>query len=371
MQAPAALALCVDECRRANNCSVGGTLHNSVAITYRDTRHAGWPYTGLVGLGLNRHPKLIGVVDVGSALPSALPRASAHADHCRVSDSPCLRVNLHDFHEPSCSRFGNLPLIKPSCRENQNRVPKIYHAIGRDEQPPFVVKSNAMRNHGYRLNYHNDTSGHQYVSDNCGPAVAEAFRCFIPAAYRADLFRFCALVAEGGVYLDGDILLLAPMAAVHSPCADATIGHDYPQGPHVPDRSVGYQMKLLAALPKSPLFHCMLSRIVQNVRQRFELGGATLTVTGPGLLAACVEQCTASGGRCVGSSPRNTTIAITYRDTRQAAGPFAGLLGTDSKGHDRLLAFEMPSQHHFREGSEEHYSTVRSSIYREDCSLLP
>lgn len=287
---------------------------------------------------------------------------------CLVSNSSCLKVNLHDYHEASCLRFQKLPLIRPRCaRANLPRVPLIYHATGSGGVPTFAIQSNSLRNSQYRLNYHNDSSGFDYVLKHCGPSVAEAYRCLKPSAYRADVFRFCALVAEGGVYLDGDILLLEPMSDIYSECSDATIGYDYPQGPTVAERAPGYQMKALAAVPQSPLFRCMLARIVKNVQTRFEFGGATLAVTGPGLLAQCYSDCAAPHSDCMGQG--GTSVAITYFDTRQAAGPYSGLLGADDRGKDKLLAFELPSKHHFHKGDVEHYSTVRSSIYRDTCSL--
>ena len=51
----------------------------------------------------------------------------------------------------------------------------------------------------------------------------------LPCRYRADIFRFCALYADGGVYLDADLELMVPLDDTHSPCSHVTIGHDYPQ----------------------------------------------------------------------------------------------------------------------------------------------
>jgi len=80
-------------------------------------------------------------------------------------------------------------------------VPPIYHAIDAASTPPPAVLANVHRNPEYKLNYHNDSSAYVYVLDRCGKEVAEAFRCFLAPAYRADVFRFCAVLKDGGVYV--------------------------------------------------------------------------------------------------------------------------------------------------------------------------
>ena len=82
------------------------------------------------------------------------------------------------------------------------------------------------------------------VVEFCGPDAAEAYLCFEPPSYRADLFRFCALYSEGGVYLDEDIVPMHPLEDIVSECSVATLGHDFPAGGRL-----AKQMKILAAAP--------------------------------------------------------------------------------------------------------------------------
>jgi hypothetical protein len=106
-------------------------------------------------------------------------------------------------------RYLELPLVKPVCGAGQTRVvPLTYHAIDAASTPPPAVLANVLRNPEYKLNYHNDSSAYVYVLDRCGKEVAEAFRCFLAPAYRADVFRFCAMLKDGGVY----VLMLSAFA---------------------------------------------------------------------------------------------------------------------------------------------------------------
>lgn len=300
--------------------------------------------------------------------------------------SPCFKVDVGSMDEVACKRFLDLPLQKPACKEARNdgtpakRVPKIYHAMAGTPTAPRTVLANARNNPAFRLNYHNDNSGYEYIHKHCGEDAAEAFMCLAPVAYRADLFRFCALFAEGGVYVDSDQLLLVPLEVVYSDCSQATAGHDFPQGNAL---KLGLQMKLLAAMPESKLFGCMVRRIVAHVRRRLEPhhvhateNWRTLAITGPTLLAKCYESCIGAGHCTNETAPsfgRKSSVAITYRDARQGAWPYAGMLGSDAAGNDMLLSFETPRPRDFGVVGEVHYDTaVREkgeSIFHAECKI--
>lgn len=338
--------------------------------------------------------------------------------------NPCFKTNLREVNKEKCGEFLSLPLVKPDCSAwpKEHTVPKVYHSISGGSSPPLNVKYIAMANPDYRVNWHNDTTALEYLEKACGSEVAEAFRCFIPTAYRADLFRFCALAYEGGVYIDTDQRLLTPLEKLYSNCSHATIGHDWPLPAPVPagakapteprEEFPGYQMKILAGMPGSPLFRCMVSAIVSNVRKRYGKDQNVLSISGPALLSHCYDECNMEGqcamrvgkkksgikaGRPFNESqsklPTDTndpmaTVAITYRDTRHAAWPYSGMLGTDAEGYDTLLSFEEPTPFDFYNveriqagrnvnykartmNTVNHYSQIvgKGTIYYNSCKL--
>ena len=293
----------------------------------------------------------------------------------------CLGVNARDRESDRCGAYAKLPLDPLPANAStcsSPLVPKVYHATGPSGAPPGFVVANALTNPTYRLNYKNDSAGAAYVRERCGVDAAAAYDCLLPAAFRADIFRFCVLATEGGVYLDADLLLTVPLAETYAPCAVASVGHDYPQGPQ---RRAGAQMKLLAAAPRSRVFGCALRRVIHHVRVRYAPVHSedSLMVSGPAMLLECINR-----------HPR--AVAFTYRDTHLAAWPHAGLTGrarmppaADTGGAhsrhqhapaERLLAFEVPKPHDFLEaggtgGDAHHYSTLVASgqLYRPGCAL--
>ena len=61
---------------------------------------------------------------------------------------------------------------------------------------------------GFELRMFNDVSAAAYIADEYGPLESEAFaRCRHPAM-RSDYLRMCFVLAEGGLYVDADDVLL-------------------------------------------------------------------------------------------------------------------------------------------------------------------
>ena len=54
--------------------------------------------------------------------------------------------------------------------------------------------------------------------------VSKAFQCIKPFAYKADIFRVCALWATGGVYAD-DVTMINRMIGSRTRCGDGTLLH--------------------------------------------------------------------------------------------------------------------------------------------------
>ena len=237
--------------------------------------------------------------------------------------------------EEVCAKYLKLPLSSPPevCpADGAPRVPRVYHSIGKNRssypgaKPPNVVMNAAQHLRGFEARYHDDVSALAYVTRMCGQEAGLAFSCLVAPAYRADLFRFCAMYAEGGVYLDTDIVMLEPIHKAVNLCGGATLGYDIPgMGGHLS----GKQMKILASVPGHPLFGCMVRAITENVRHRFNPPPQQpLTVTGPTLLHGCY----------VNNSAPHLNVSLTYRDSIRAQYPYSGLVGADG-----LLAFEQPN----------------------------
>jgi hypothetical protein len=269
--------------------------------------------------------------------------------------SPCRRVDVGMPNSPewrtTCQKFLNEPLVKKDCTDEPEIVPRIYHSVSHFSNQTYHQLATAAQNPSFLRHHLSDEEAADFVQDSCGEEAYEAYKCFVPPAYRADLFRFCALFSMGGVYLDEDILPFVPLEELYSPCSSATVGHDFPWM----DKQ-GKQMKILAAAPGAPIFQCALERIIENVRDR-AYPDTELELTGPQLLHKCYVE-------------HQEDVAVTYHDTRNAEWPFTGM-----RAHQHILAYEIPmSQKHFRlEGgtdSEDYTDLFKSrKVYKATCEL--
>ena len=268
-------------------------------------------------------------------------------------DSACSRTvaTVDSSNAHRCKSYEDARLIVPDCSLREKNIPRVLHSIGK-KGIPFTLSMVIAANPSYTLKRHDDTSAEIYIRKHCGEEVSKAFSCLLAPSFRADLFRFCALYADGGVYLDEDIIPMKPLNEIISECSRATVGHDFPA-----NGQPAKQMKILSAAPKSELMKCAMDTIVDNVR-KMAIPDSPLALTGPLLLQECYDR-----------TPED--VAITYIDTRNAVWPYSGMrAGTD------ILAYEFPdSPKHFCLGNacndKRDYAALykEGNVYRESCAL--
>lgn len=240
-----------------------------------------------------------------------------------------------------CRNYLDLPLITQESCDGGDSIPKVYYSVSKDNEQSLPQVGVSASNPDFERRHFGDDEALVFIQENCGEDAASAYQCLAPPAYRADLFRFCAIHSQGGIYLDSDILPLVPFEELYDPCSIATVGHDWPQGR--PQK----QMKILAGQQGAPIFKCMIDKIVDNVRSRFYPDNP-LALTGPMVLHECYEE-------------HSEGVSVTYRDTRNAIFPYAGMRGGDD---DMLLAYEIPSH-------SKNYAIdfEEREVYRPTCSL--
>ena len=180
------------------------------------------------------------------------------------------------------------PFHVPTASGCTRIVPRVVHATGAGNEPSRHTVRSATD--GYTLRYYNDSQSVDFVRRMCGKDVAFAMSCLRPGAFRADVFRMCAMYTVGGVYMDSDILAVQPLDEVFDGCVHASIALDKPSFVvrHL-ETIEKKQMAFMAAAPGHPMFRCHMEAVVRNVEEHF-VPHRSVGITGPIVFHECYSK---------------------------------------------------------------------------------
>mmetsp|Transcript_1235 Transcript_1235/g.2885 ORF Transcript_1235/g.2885 Transcript_1235/m.2885 type:complete len:744 (-) Transcript_1235:64-2295(-) len=166
-----------------------------------------------------------------------------------------------------------LTVTPPTYRKDSTRlVPRIVHQtwfedVTKEKYPNMSRLIESWKRSGWEYRFYSDEAAAEYLSLHFPPEVREAYDSIIPGAFKADLFRYCALLIDGGVYADMDVLLETNLDAA----VPGDVGFMTPVDE--PGMSVGHRMclwnGLIASAPGHPFLARVIENVVNNARNRF------------------------------------------------------------------------------------------------------
>ncbi len=113
-----------------------------------------------------------------------------------------------------------------------------------------------------------------------GP-VYDAYRTLVPGAFKGDLWRICYLYKNGGVYLDLNKTLLAPLSRVINGNYDLLTTIDRP--------SCCVWQGFFCCVAGLPVVRMCINKIVENVQNRY-YGFDALDITGPMMMGKVFKE---------------------------------------------------------------------------------
>ena len=200
--------------------------------------------------------------------------------------------------------------------------------------------------------------------------VVQAYDALIPAAYKADLWRYCALYVHGGIYLD------VKLQFVNGFTLSTVIDREY----YVADGEIelddvtyaSIHNGLMVCKPQSPLLRRVIVHIVHNVSTRF-MGANPWESTGPRLLGAHlqmpIDRCDFRYGNdaCIEDVRTRTRVVVPYAGYReeQAAEPpaeyYQDLWRRNAVYH--ACAFDLPAIHRERRWPAEWHAALGEVLH--------
>jgi len=101
----------------------------------------------------------------------------------------------------------------PKYSRDPNRlIPRIIHqtwfeTLTKEKYPNMSRLVESFKQSGWEYKFYSDEEAANFLSTHFPSQVREAYDALRPGAFKADLFRYCALLIHGGVYADVDIML--------------------------------------------------------------------------------------------------------------------------------------------------------------------
>lgn len=169
------------------------------------------------------------------------------------------------------------------------QIPKIIFQTYRakhSENAAKAMKKVKDLNPDWEYRFYDDTKARELIATHFPASTLEAYDSLIPGAFKADLWRYCALYVYGGMYLDHKIVILMPLSTWIRPQDTYIVG----RGGRLDDRQTGTDspreafQAVLAFAKGHKILKTAIDMIVENVRKQF-YGTNCRDVTGPRLLA--------------------------------------------------------------------------------------
>lgn len=192
--------------------------------------------------------------------------------------------------EESKRRLYSMPYI-PSKKHYSPVIPlTIYQTWYTKDLPPHMKKNvKRLISHNPELSYqlYDDNDCREFIRLNFAPDVLHAYDMLIPGAYKADLWRYCILYKNGGMYMD-----------IKLSCINGFKLIELCESEHyVLDRDIHAIFNtptpiynaLMVCKKNNPFLLEAIHKIVKNVENKY-YGFSALYPTGPGMLSELIQE---------------------------------------------------------------------------------
>jgi mannosyltransferase OCH1-like enzyme len=170
-----------------------------------------------------------------------------------------------------------------------------------------LIETWKSKNKNYNYYFFDDNDRKKFIKDNFDENIYKAYCRIIPGAYRADLWRYCILFINGGIYVDIDTLCFDSIDNFIDENIEFMTPIDLNNCPSY--GTYNLSNGFIASIPKHPILMDCIRRIVYNVENNI-VPFSNLDFSGPGILG------------------KSTNVFIGNNETES----FIGKEGTNNKG---------------------------------------
>lgn len=153
----------------------------------------------------------------------------------------------------------------------------VYQTWITKDLPHYMKMCNDLlreQNPEFEFHLYDDTNCREFIRNNYDEDVLRAYDKLVPGAYKADLWRYCVLYKNGGIYLDCKYFCMNNFKLTHFLQDEYFIKDVF---------VVDIFNAVMICKPKNPILWNCIQNIVKYTRDEF-YGEASLSVTGPGMM---------------------------------------------------------------------------------------
>ena len=181
--------------------------------------------------------------------------------------------------------------------KNGDNIPMIIYKTGIDEYENIhedllgVFYETIKLNPGFKIRYYSDKDSREFIKNNFDDKILTIYDKLIPGAYKADLFRYCVLYVNGGIYSDLTQRFMIPFNEFIDLNKDKLflvkdIEHYKVNGDGL---SKGIQISFIASIPRNDIFLKAIEGVVKHVNDKY-YGENPLHPTGPALFYSILKN---------------------------------------------------------------------------------
>lgn len=192
--------------------------------------------------------------------------------------------------------------------KQQRPIPFIIHQTWMTKELPTKMKECVEKlkkeNPEFEHRLYDDEECRVFIKDNFDSDVLSAYDSLIPGAYKADLFRYCVLYIDGGIYMDikfkckNNFKLKKLMDKEHFVLDSYTLDTSLKGIENIEksnyynkswqDGKIGIYNAFICVKPKNRIIKKCIHKVVENVKNKY-YGYSSLYPTGPGMMSQIVS----------------------------------------------------------------------------------
>ena len=177
-------------------------------------------------------------------------------------------------------------LIKPFIfkRNYDSIIPLHLYTCWHTKDLPPLMKANydnlVATNPRITFHLYDEPECREFILNNFKPDVLAAYDSLIPSSYKSDLWRFCMLFINGGIYMDIKYRCVNGFKFLDLTEKEYFVRDNDPKDTYT---------ALIVTLPGNQILFKCIRQIVENVKNKY-YGELWLDPTGPGLLGKYFTQ---------------------------------------------------------------------------------